>query len=330
MLAAALQARWYADAPAPLLLRPLAALYARIATRRRARLQQAAVRVALPVIVVGNIAVGGTGKTPMTIWLIERLRAWGWRPGVVSRGYGGRAPRYPYAVTTASDPAHCGDEPLLIARRSGCPVVVDPDRVAAARALTARGDVDIIVADDGLQHYRLARDLEIGVVDGVRGLGNRALLPAGPLREPATRLQDLDLVVVNGAGWNEPLLRPLHMELQATRSLSMAGDATRPLQDFRAQPVHAVAGIGHPPRFFATLRAAGIDVREHPFADHHRFTAADLDFGDALPVLMTEKDAVKCAPFAQPRWWAVPVDAVLSAADTLRVQESVARLRKAR
>jgi tetraacyldisaccharide 4'-kinase len=330
MLGAALQARWYADAPAPLLLRPLAALYALIATRRRARLQQAAVHVELPVIVVGNIAVGGTGKTPVTIWLIERLRAWGWRPGVVGRGYGGRAPRYPYAVTTESDPAHCGDEPLLIARRSGCPVVVDPDRVAAARALTARGDVDIIVADDGLQHYRLARDLEIGVVDGVRGLGNRALLPAGPLREPATRLQELDLVVVNGAGWNEPLLRPLHMELQATRSLSMAGDATRPLQDFRAQSVHAVAGIGHPPRFFATLRAAGIDVREHPFADHHRFTAADLDFGDALPVLMTEKDAVKCARFAQPHWWAVPVDAVLSAADTLRVQESVARLRKER
>ncbi len=327
---AALEARWYADAPAPLALRPLAALYGWIAGRRRVRLQQAAVRLDVPVIVVGNIAVGGTGKTPLTIWLVERLREWGWRPGVVSRGYGGRAPQYPYAVTSASDPAHTGDEPLLIARRCGCPVVVDPDRVAAARALIARGDVDIVVADDGLQHYRLARDLEIGVVDGARGLGNRTLLPAGPLREPPARLRELDMVVVNGDGWDDPALRPLRMQLQAHRAVQLHGGAVRPLQSFAGREVHAVAGIGHPPRFFATLRAAGLDVREHAFADHHRFSVADLAFDDALPVLMTEKDAVKCAAFAQAHWWTVPVDAVVAAPDTLRVQESAARLRKPR
>jgi tetraacyldisaccharide 4'-kinase len=199
--------------------------------------------------------------------------------------------------------------------------------VAAARALAARGDDDVDVADDGLQHYRLARDLEIGVVDGARGLGNGALLPAGPLREPPARLRELDLVVINGDGWDDTTLHPLRMHLHARRAVRLDGGEAKSVDSFRGQTVHAVAGIGHPPRFFATLRAAGIDVREHAFADHHRFTAGDLAFGDALPLLMTEKDAVKCTAFAQPHWWSVPVDAQLTAADTRRVQESVARLR---
>lgn len=326
----AIEARWYADAPAPAVLRPFAALYGFVAAQRRARLLRTAVRVDVPVIVVGNITVGGTGKTPLTIWLVEHLRAWGWRPGVVSRGYGARPPRYPHAVTSDSDPALCGDEPLLIARRSGAPVMIDPDRVAAARALVESRDVDIIVADDGLQHYRLARDLEIGVVDGARGLGNRALLPAGPLREPPARLHELDLVVVNGPGWDAESLRPLRMHLRVQRVVPLVGGEARPLDAFRGQVVHAVAGIGHPPRFFAVLRAAGIEVREHAFPDHHRYDPAELDFGDALPLLMTEKDAVKCAAFARLHWWSVPVDVVLAPEDAQRVQESAARLRNRR
>ncbi len=295
--------------------------------RRRQRLRHTAEALPVPVIVVGNIAVGGTGKTPFVIWLVERLREWGWRPGVISRGYGGSAPQYPFAVCADSDPSHCGDEPLLIARRCECPVVVAPDRVAAARALLAQSAVDVIVADDGLQHYRLGRDLEICLVDGARGLGNAALLPAGPLREPPQRLREVDLVVANGPGWDDAALRPLRMQLHSEQAHNLLSGAAQPLAAFRGRRVHAVAGIGRPARFFEMLRAAGIDAIEHPFADHHAYVPAELAFGDALPVLMTEKDAVKCGAFAAPAWWAVPVCAQLDPVDAARVQESTARLR---
>ncbi|MFA5939904.1 MAG: tetraacyldisaccharide 4'-kinase [Sinimarinibacterium sp.] len=325
-----LETRWYASVPPPILLRGLSRLYRLVAERRRMRLSQAATPLPVPVIVVGNISVGGTGKTPFVIWLVEHLREWGFRPGVVSRGYGGRAPAYPFRVTADSDPSCSGDEPLLIARRGACPVMVDPDRSAAAHALLARGDVDLIVADDGLQHYRLARDLEICVIDGARGLGNGALLPAGPLREPSARLHEVGLVVVNGAGWDDATLRPLRMHLAADRVWPLAGGAQRTLQSFAGQAVHAVAGIGNPSRFFDSLRAAGIVVREHAFADHHRYSAADLAFGDELPLLMTEKDAMKCMSFARPHWWAVAVSAQLSPPDAARVQESATGLRNTR
>lgn len=320
-----LEARWYASQPAPLALRPFAALYGAISRARAERLRAQAQHVGVPVIVVGNISIGGTGKTPFTIWLVERLREWGWRPGVVSRGYGGRAPRYPYEVPINDDPALCGDEPLLIAQRAGCPVVVDPDRVAAARQLIARGNVDIIISDDGLQHLRLARDLEICLIDGRRGLGNGALLPAGPLREPPSRLQSVDLVVVNGEGASQP--GALRMSLQTAAPLRLNDGAVRALADFRGQRVHAVAGIGDPSRFFAGLTAAGMEVVPHAFADHHAYRPEDLAFGDGLPVLMTEKDAVKCRAFADARLWAVPVAAQFSEADTTRVQQCAAQLR---
>ncbi|MEQ1438628.1 tetraacyldisaccharide 4'-kinase [Fontimonas sp. SYSU GA230001] len=322
-----LQARWYASAAPPAGLLPLSWLYGVLSARRRQRLTRDAARLPVPVIVVGNITVGGTGKTPFVIWLVERLREWGFTPGVVSRGYGGRAPGYPFRVVADGDPAHSGDEPLLIARRCGCPVMVDPDRRAAAAALVAGGAVDVIVADDGLQHYRLARDLEICVIDGPRGLGNGALLPAGPLREPPARLHEVDLIVVNGEGWNDAALRPLRMRLGGDRVWSLAGGTERTLGSFAGQAVHAVAGIGHPPRFFAALRAAGLLVIEHAFADHHRYRATDLAFADELPVLMTEKDAVKCLRFARSGWWALAVDAHLASLDAARVQESAARLR---
>lgn len=324
--------RWYAAAPPPRWLRPLAQLYGRIAQRRRARfLKQRGKQapVAVPVVVVGNISIGGTGKTPFVIWLVERLREWGWSPGVVSRGYGGRAPGYPYAVTTDSDPALCGDEPLLIVRRTGVLLQVDPDRRRAVAALLAQGKVDIVITDDGLQHYRLPRDFEICVVDGRRGLGNGWLLPAGPLREPAQRLDEVGLVVVNGEGWQPAGTVPtLVMQLALGDAWPLAGGVPMPLFRWRGKPVHAVAGIGNPQRFFDALTAAGLQVEPHPFPDHHAFSAADLAFGDDLPVLMTEKDAMKCLGFAPAAAWAVPATAQIDAAGTARVQQSLQSLKR--
>lgn len=321
-----LERRWYAaPGSAPVWLRPLAALYGAISLARRRRLQAAAIRLPVPVIVVGNISVGGTGKTPLVIALVELLRSWGWSPGVVSRGYGGHAPRYPWRVDAADgDPAQCGDEPLLIAQRTGCPVVVAPDRVAAARQLLPLG-VDIIVSDDGLQHYRLARDVEICVVDGGRGLGNQALLPAGPLRETPARLAEVDLVVVNGGGWRTAPCAPIiDMALQLDEAWALAGGARRALDSFVGVPVHAVAGIGNPERFFAALEAHGLRIERHVFADHHRYRASELRFADGAPVLMTEKDAIKCRAFADLRYWAVPVQARIGGLDQLRMRECIA------
>lgn len=322
-----LERRWYSRQAAPWLLRPLAALFGWTAAWRRRRLQHAAIPLAVPVIVVGNLSVGGTGKTPFTIWLVQRLREWGFKPGVISRGYGGRAPHYPFAVGPSCKPTESGDEPLLIAQRTGVPVMVDPDRLAAARALIAQG-VNIIVSDDGLQHYRLARDLEICVVDGQRGFGNAALLPAGPLREPVDRLAEIPLVVVNGGGMNLPHAGRLDMQLRAGLAvpLSGGGDPLR-LDRLRGQRVHAVAGIGNPQRFFASLRERGIEVIEHAFPDHHDYAATDLHFNDALPVLMTDKDAIKCRAFALCRHFTVPVEASIDPAGEALVQQSCARLK---
>lgn len=258
-----------------------------------------------PVIVVGNLSVGGTGKTPLVAYLVDVLRRAGYRPGVVSRGYGGRSSHWPRQVVADSDPHEVGDEPVVLARRR-IPVWVGPDRVAAANALLRACDCDVILADDGLQHYRLARDVEIAVVDGYRGMGNGACLPAGPLREPAARLQEVDFIIDAGIGWSGQYL----MTLKGNRAVNL-GDPriSRSLAQFGDQPVHAVAGIGNPRRFFRSLQAQGINVVEHPLPDHHHFRIEDLLFGDEHPVLMTEKDAVKCETFARSWFWYVPVEA---------------------
>jgi tetraacyldisaccharide 4'-kinase len=323
-----LQRRWYSQQPPPLLLQPLAAIYGSISQLRRRHLEAHRIALPLPIVVVGNISIGGTGKTPFVIWLVEQLRVWGLRPGVISRGYGGRAPQYPLRVDAATDPQFCGDEPLLIALRTGAPVVVDPDRVAAARMLIASGEVDVLIADDGLQHYRLPRQIEFCVVDGARGLGNRALLPAGPLRERPARLREVDRVIVNGAGFDAGAAS-LRFDLRIDNARSLSGDAQRALADFSGTEVHAVAGIGNPERFFASLESAGLRLRRHAFADHHRYRVEDLAFGDELPVLMTEKDAVKCRAFARPGWWSLPVTAVLSPEHERRVRESCSVLKAA-
>lgn len=271
-------------------------------------------RLPVPVIVVGNISVGGTGKTPLTLWLVARLQAAGYRPGIVSRGYGGRQ-RGPLAVSLASDPADVGDEPLLLARRARVPVYVGRRRPEAARAmLKAHPDIDVIVADDGLQHYALGRDVEIAVVDGVRRFGNGRLLPAGPLREPPRRLDSVDAVVVNGGTTDwlrvaRPIF-PMRLEPVRLRRLSDPRDI-RGLDWLRGRQLNAVAGIGHPERFFELLRDLGAVVTPHPFPDHHAFRPEDLPMGT---VVMTEKDAVKCVAFARADDWLLEVDAVVDPA----------------
>jgi tetraacyldisaccharide 4'-kinase len=322
--------RWYEAAAPPQLLRPLSWLYgAVLGLRRRAYASGwlRSVRAARPVIVVGNLTVGGTGKTPLTLWLAQRLGGGALKVGLLSRGYGRRGGAA-LQVHPDSDWREVGDEPLLLARRSGCPTVVARDRVSGAQLLTELG-AQLILCDDGLQHLRLVRDCEIVVLDGARGFGNRALLPAGPLREPLERLSHVDALVVNGAGVHDSLaqLPPIArfaMELEAREVVPLGAAApARELVAWRGQSVHAVAGIGNPARFFAQLRGFGLTVREHPFPDHHPFSPGELEFGDQLPVLMTEKDAVKCAGFANPRLWYVPVVAHFSDADG---RELLARL----
>ena len=312
-----LQNLWWRPEPPPLLLRPLAALYGAVADARAARQQAQSTQLPVPVIVVGNIAVGGTGKTPVALWLLEQLRAMGQQPALISRGYGGAGP-FPLLVRAGTAPEACGDEPLLIAQRSGLPVCVAPSRVAAGRALlAAHPQTTVLVCDDGLQHYALARQLELGVVDATRGHGNGWRLPAGPLRELPARLARCALVLVNGGPAAAYGPQALRFDLVAD---SATGER-RALSQFAGQTVHAVAGIGNPARFFATLQATSIVVNPQPFADHHAFSASDLAFGDQAPVLMTEKDAVKCQPFATRQHWAVPVQLAMSEADTQRVRQ---------
>lgn len=287
---------------------PLAVLYAGATGVRRGLYRHGwlrSVRLPVPVVVVGNISVGGTGKTPLVMALVEGLRDRGFAPGVVSRGYGGSA-HSPRLLDARPDPATVGDEPALIRLRTGAPVAIGADRPAAARLLLDRG-VDVIVSDDGLQHYRLARTVEICVVDGARRFGNGHLLPAGPLREPVARLAGVDFVVCNG-GTPQAGEVPMRVDVHDVVSLGEPA-CTRPLGDFAGMRVHAVAGIGNPDRFFAALRAWGIGVMEHPFPDHHRYVAGDLDFGDDRPVLMTGKDAVKCGALAARTCWSVPATA---------------------
>jgi tetraacyldisaccharide 4'-kinase len=310
-----LERHWQRVTALSVLLYPLSLLFRVAVSVRRAGYRAAILhhdRVAVPVIVVGNITVGGTGKTPLTLWLAGFLSQAGLRPGIVSRGHGGTV-RHPHRVMPDDDPASFGDEPVLLARRSGCPVYIGRDRVAASRALlAAHPSCDVLVSDDGLQHYALVRDVELVVIDGERSFGNGWMLPAGPLREPRARLREADAVVVNGPA------RALE-EIRTVFSMTLEGRLFHNLlnpefvvgpEHFRNQRVSAFAGIGNPPRFFSHLHDLGITFEARAFADHHRFTAADVAFADADAVLMTEKDAVKCAAFASERQWALRVDAV--------------------
>ncbi len=317
---------WFGGGTPPLHARVLASLYttvvaARAALYRRGWLPRA--HPGVPVVVVGNLIAGGSGKTPLTIAIVERLRAEGWTPGVASRGYGRRDAATPRWVRRDTDPAEGGDEPVLIARRTDARVRVDRDRLAAARALVEEG-CDIVVCDDGLQHYGLMRDVEIEVIDGRRRYGNARMLPAGPLREPEARVARCDFRVANlgtaaavtslastGDATPEAGFGEWPMRLAVADAQALRGARTRSIASFAGQRVHAVAGIGDPERFFETLRSAGIAVVPHGFPDHHRYTAEDLRFGSDLPLLMTEKDAVKCAGFAEDGQYSIAIRADL-------------------
>ncbi|TCK08912.1 tetraacyldisaccharide 4'-kinase [Marinobacterium mangrovicola] len=308
-----LENSWYSGAPWLRLLVPLEWIYRTLSRRRRQRLSlpESQWRAPVPVIIVGNISVGGSGKTPLTLSLIDKLRARGYRPGVVSRGYGTKAPHYPFYVTAETTPEQGGDEPCLIVRRSGVPLVIDPDRPQAVRALLASSDVNIVISDDGLQHYRLGRDLELAVVDASRGLGNARCLPAGPLREPPERLHEVDRVILNGHGrFDFPGASTMELKPGELTELA-SGKTLAPSQWSGPQQVHAVAGIGHPQRFFDTLAGFGLDPLPHPLADHAAITEESISFEDDLPVIMTEKDAVKCDAWVGPGVWALTVDAQL-------------------
>lgn len=301
---------WETRGPLACLLLPLAVLFALLAGARRWAYRVGLLkvqRIDVPVLVVGNITVGGTGKTPLVTWLVQHLSALGYRPGIVSRGYGGKASKWPQQVRPDSDPVMVGDEAVLLAAATGCPVCVAPDRPAAARALLTYQDCDIIVSDDGLQHYALGRDLEVAVIDGARRFGNGWPLPAGPMREPQSRLRRCDFVVVQGG---EPALNEHGLTLTRPTVTPLRGGVGEELAAWRGRRVHAVAGIGNPQRFFDMLEQAGLEVVAHPFADHHPFAGADLDFGDDVPVLMTAKDAVKCRRFARDHHHVVSVEAL--------------------
>lgn len=325
---------WYTPRVTPLagLLWPLSLVYRAVVAVRHALFRIGwlrAERLPVPVVVVGNITVGGVGKTPLTCALAEVLRTRGRRPGVVSRGYGGSASAA-RAVGVEDDPRSVGDEPLIFAAL-GLPVWIGRDRVAAARGLlAAHPECDVILADDGLQHYRLARTMEIAVVDADRELGNGLMLPAGPLREPASRLQAVDAVVRLVAP-DAPVVRAPADDGRVTTMRHLAlpwrnlVDAARVADPaaWRGRAVHAVCGTGNPARFFAMLRTMGIDAREHPFPDHHDFAPADVAFPGAAAILMTQKDAVKCAGFADARCWYLPVRAQLDPALTALVEEKI-------
>lgn len=314
---------WYQGHWLGIALAPLGWLYCAVAQSRRWAYQWGwltSYPAPVPVIVVGNLTVGGTGKTPFVLWLVEHLHARGHRPGIALRGYRGQRvdlaqddedsptpTQRPRRVLADSDPRRVGDEAVLLAQRASCPVMVGSDRVAVATALATGHGCDLVVTDDGLQHYRLQRDLEILVVDAARRFGNRRCLPAGPLREPLGRQRRVDLIIANGAG----ALDAFRMQMEPGDAVSLCEPGCHcPLSAFAGESLTAVAGIGNPQRFFAMLRGLGLAIAARPYPDHHGFSVADLESWPAGPVLMTEKDAVKCRAFGGPTHWYVPVTAV--------------------
>ncbi|MWV13886.1 tetraacyldisaccharide 4'-kinase [Pseudomonas sp. R-28-1W-6] len=319
---------WYRGHPLLTLLRPLEWLYRRVVQGKREAFvagRGEIYRAPVPVIVVGNITVGGTGKTPLILWLIEHCRSRGLRVGVVSRGYGAQPPQLPWRVRAEHSAAEAGDEPLLLVQRSGVPLVIDPQRSRAVQALLEQETLDLILCDDGLQHYRLARDLELVLIDAARGLGNRRCLPAGPLREPVERLSEVDAVLFNGAAADSA--QGYAFRLQPTALVNLRSGARAALDHFPpGQAVHAVAGIGNPQRFFNTLEALNWQPIAHAFADHASYSPELLQFSPQLPLLMTEKDSVKCRAFAADDWWYLAVDAVPSEAFVAWLDGELSRL----
>ena len=305
-----LEDAWYGRTGLTLVLRPLSWLFIAVATLRRFGYQIKVLKqtkLAVPVIIVGNLTVGGTGKTPLVIWIANYLKQAGYKPGIISRGYGGLARHWPQQVRPDADPIMVGDEAVVIARRSQCPMAVGPDRVAAGEALLKYADIDVIISDDGLQHYRLDRDVEILVIDGIRRFGNGYCLPAGPLRERPSRKDEVDIIITNGiAAQGE-----YPMKYEGMRLINMVSEQAAELTEFKDKVVTAIAGIGNPDRFFNYLRKTGLRISTISFPDHFHYQAESLQSVNDQTVIMTEKDAVKCQRFARPGWWYLPVDVEL-------------------
>ena len=301
---------WYRRNPLSLVLVPVSWLFCMLVYIRKQLYQKGmlkTVSMPIPVIIVGNITVGGSGKTPLVIAIFRLLKNAGYRPGIISRGYGGLATSWPQQVREDSDPRMVGDEPVLMARYCGTAMAVGPDRVSAAQQLLKYHDCDVIISDDGLQHYALERDIEIVVIDGVRRFGNSYCLPAGPLRERKSRLAEVDFIVTNGIA----MRMEYPMELESSGAVNLVTGEHRKLETFRGDTVHAIAGIGNPERFFSDLEKHKLVLTRHPFPDHYDYKQEDLDFEVNGPVLMTEKDAVKCKKYMRENIWYVPVKASL-------------------
>ena len=305
-----LDSYWYQRNLISWVLLPLAGLFFVLSLARRYLFKFGLLKsfkLSVPVIVVGNITVGGTGKTPLIIELCKQLKKAGLKPGVISRGYKGQSKIWPVDISQCQDPVLTGDEPQIIYRQTDCPVVVAPDRVAAAHFLLEQYDCNVILSDDGLQHYRLQRDYEIAVVDSRRQFGNGFFIPAGPLRESVSRLKSVDMVITNEGEKTAPSFSVVPGKLK-----SLIGTKESDLSEFKEHHVHAVAGIGNPERFFNLLKQAEIDYIPHVFPDHYLFQAQDFQFNDELSILMTEKDAVKCRKFAMQYYWYLAINIQLS------------------
>lgn len=316
-----LESRWYSRQAAPLYLKPLEYLYCFFADRKKKENLSKQWHPPVPLIIVGNISAGGTGKTPLTVYLIEELTKRGYRPGVVSRGYKSTASQYPFDVSLAESPEQAGDEPYMLHKRTGCPVVIDADRCAATEFLLERYDCDLVISDDGLQHYRLGRDIEIAVIDAARGLGNEHCLPAGPLREQPERLNTVDFIVCNGGecGSLPRSLESFVMTLEPTVFRSCSESLAVPVNEFKSSKINAVAGIGNPQRFFSALNAivnngcvdGEVEIRCHPKPDHYKFSQSDFVFEQGATTVMTEKDAVKVEGLQLSDTWYLEVAAKL-------------------
>lgn len=302
---------WYGKHPLSILLLPLSWLYSLVIILRRLCYQSGLIainQIDVPVIIVGNISVGGTGKTPLVVWLAEYFKGEGFKPGIISRGYGGTHSGKSQQVRPDSNPKLVGDEPVLIAKRTGCPVAIAKQRRKAAEELIEYCDCDLILCDDGLQHYSLGRDIEIAVVDGQRRFGNGHCLPAGPLREPVGRLATVDFVVSKyAAGRHEYKMDYTYGDLVSVKD----PNRTMPIADLAGESVHALSGIGNPNRYHSYLRNNNLKIISHEFPDHHPFTKEDIRFNDDLSVVMTEKDAVKCVDIATDDHWYLPIMAEL-------------------
>ncbi|VTR38589.1 Tetraacyldisaccharide 4'-kinase [Serratia fonticola] len=320
---------WSGSSLVYLLLLPLSWLYGLVSGLIRLSYRcglRKSWRAPVPVVIVGNLTAGGNGKTPMVIWLVEQLQQRGYRVGVVSRGYGGKSAVYPLVLDAQTTTRQAGDEPVLIYQRTGAPVAISPKRAEAVQALLNQGELDLIITDDGLQHYALQRDFELVVIDGVRRFGNGWWLPAGPMRERVSRLKTVDACVANGGVAQQG---EIAMKLQAQDAVNIASGERR--RRSNCPHVVAMAGIGHPPRFFATLEKLGVEVeREVAFADHQEYNHGQLAAlaSQGQTLLMTEKDEVKCRAFAQPDWWYLPVEAILPTEQAEQLLQGIQKLIK--